>query len=120
MSFQVRLLIFGVGLGLFILVFSLVRRGRFREELSVVWLLIGITAMLASGADLVLDRVASKLGVGYPPVLGFVMLLLVLILGFLYFSVVASDLKTGLKELAQQNALLEHELRKLSERIPPR
>jgi hypothetical protein len=119
MSLQVRLIIFCVGLGLFALVFSLVRRGRFREELSVVWLLIGVTAMLSSGADVVLDRVAAKLGIGYPPVLGFVMLFLVLVVGFLYFSVVASDLKSSLKELAQHTALLEYELKRLSDKPPP-
>ena len=117
MSFPVRLLIFCVGLGLFALVFALVRRGRFREELSVVWLLIGLTAMLSSGADVVLDRVALALGISYPPVLGFAMLALVLVVGFLYFSVVASDLKSSLKELAQQTALLEYELRRLAEKL---
>ena len=116
MSFPVRIIIFCIGLGLFALVFALVRKGRFREELSVIWLLIGITAMLSSGADVVLDRVAFKLGISYPPVLGFVMLFLVLVFGFLYFSVVASDLKSGLKELAQQTALLEYELKQLSEK----
>jgi len=118
-SFQVRLLILAVGLGLFALVFGLVRRGRFREELSVVWLLIGVTVMLSAGADVVLDRVAFKLGISYPPVLGFVMLFLVLLFGFLYFSIVASDLKSHLKELAQQTALLEHELKKLTDKSPP-
>ena len=120
MSFQVRLIIFCVGLSLFALVLGLVRKGRFREELSVVWLLIGLTAMLSSGADVVLDRVAFKLGISYPPVLGFAMLFLVLVFGFLYFSVVASDLKSNLKELAQQTALLEHELKRLSEKISQR
>lgn len=118
MSFAVRLLIFCVGVGLFALVFGLVRKGRFREELSVVWLLIGLTAMLSSGADVVLDRVAFALGISYPPVLGFVVLFVVLVLGFLYFSVVVSDLKSSLKELAQQTALLEHELKKRSDETP--
>ncbi len=117
MSVQVRIIIFCVGLGLLALVFALVRKGRFREELSVVWLLIGLTAMLSSGADVVLDRVAFKLGISYPPVLGFVMLFLVLIFGFLYFSVVTSDLKSSLKELAQQTALLEDELKRLAEKM---
>lgn len=120
MSFQVRLIIFCGGLSLFALVFGLVRKGRFREELSVVWLLIGLTAMLSSGADVVLDRVAFKLGISYPPVLGFVMLLLALVFGLLYFSVVASDLKSSFKELAQKTALLEHELKRLSEKISRR
>jgi len=117
MSLQVRVVIFLMGLGLFALVFGLVRRGRFREELSVVWLLIGLTVMLSSGADLVLDRLASRLGVSYPPVLVFVMVFFVLVFGFLYFSVVASDLKSNLKELAQQTALLEHELKQLSKKL---
>jgi hypothetical protein len=119
-SIQVRLIIFAVGLGLFALVFGLVRRGRFREELSVVWLLIGLTAMLSAGADVVLDRVAAKLGIGYPPVLGFVLLFLVLVFGFLYFSIVASDLKSNLKQVAQQTALLEYELRKHADKTSPK
>ncbi len=117
MSFQVRIIIFLMGFGLFALVFGLVRKGRFREELSIVWLLIGMTVMLSSGADLVLDRVASKLGISYPPVLVFLLVFFVLVFGFLYFSVVASNLKSNLKELAQQTALLEHEIKRLSEKL---
>jgi len=119
-SIQVRIIIFCVGLGLLSLVFGLVRRGRFREELSVVWLFIGVTVMLSAGADVVLDRLASRLGIGYPPVLGFVLLFLVLLFGFLYFSVVTSDLKSSLKELAQQTALLEYELKRLADKLSRR
>src|SRR5262245_66645943 len=88
MSIQVRIIIFCVGLGLFSLVFGLVRRGRFREERSVVWLLIGVTVMLCAGADVALDRLASQPGNAYPRVPGFVLLLLVLLFGFGCVSVV--------------------------------
>ena len=116
MSLPIRLLIFSLGVILSIIIFELVRRKKFREELSLVWFAVGIAIMSSSVADLVIDPVARKLGIGYPPALVFVGVIFFLILALLYFSVLISDLKGKLKELSQQMALMEFKLREMREK----
>jgi hypothetical protein len=112
MSFAIRLFILIVGLGLFILVFELVRKKKLREELSIVWLVVSIIVALGSVLDKIIDPVAKMLKIHYPPVFAFMLVILILIISQLYFSIVTSDLKDKVKKLTQQIALLEFEINK--------
>jgi hypothetical protein len=116
MSLSARIIILLVGLGLFTVIFELVRRKRFREELSIMWLLLAIIITSGSVIDLVIDPLAKKLGIFYPPALVFMIIIIVLIISFFYFSLVTSDLKSKVKELTQKIALLEFELRETKKR----
>lgn len=115
MALSVRIFIFLVGIFLFILILDLVRRKKFREELSIIWLLIGILLIFGSFADRVIDPVAAAIGINYPPVLVFMVISFFMILAILYFSIVVSDLKSKNKELSQKIALMEYKLEKLSQ-----
>ena len=115
MSFNIRILIFLVGIFIFLLILDLVRKKKFREELSIIWLVVGVCLILSSGADLILDPIAAKLGIHYPPALILPILAVLFILVVLYFSIVVSDLKTKNKELAQKVALMEYKLNKIYE-----
>jgi len=112
MPWGIRIIIFGLGAVLFLLIFELVRRRRLREELSITWFLVGFLLMTGAFADLIIDPIARKLGIGYPPALVFVWILFCLIIALLYFSAVISDLKGHIKELGQKIALLEYEIDK--------
>lgn len=101
-----------MGLILFIAIFELVRRKRFREELSITWFAVAIALMASSVADKVIDPFAKRLGIGYPPALVFAWIIFCLILALLYFSSVISDLTGKIKELSQKIALLESEMEK--------
>ncbi|MDA8078482.1 MAG: DUF2304 domain-containing protein, partial [Nitrospiraceae bacterium] len=87
-----------------------VRRKRFREELSIAWFFVGVLLLASSVADIIIDPLAKRLGIGYPPALVFVWIIFCLILALLYFSSVISDLKGKIKELSQKIALLEFEV----------
>jgi hypothetical protein len=113
MTFSLRLFIFIFGFLLFITIFELVRRKKFREELSLGWLLVGLGLILSSFADLIIDPLAFKLGISYPPALAFVVVIFLLVLVMLYFSIAVSDLKSRNKELTQKIALMEYKLSKL-------
>ncbi|MFA6079247.1 MAG: DUF2304 domain-containing protein [Candidatus Omnitrophota bacterium] len=113
MTFGVRLFIFLFGFLLFITTFELVRRKKFREELSLGWLLVGLGLILSSFADLIIDPLAFKLGISYPPALAFIIVVLLLVLVMLYFSIAVSDLKSRNKDLGQKIALMEYKLSKL-------
>src|SRR5512147_177293 len=110
MSLGIRIILLGMGLILFIAIFELVRRKRFREELSITWFAVAIALMASSVADKVIDPFAKRLGIGYPPALVFAWIIFCLILALLYFSSVISDLTGKINELSQKIALLESEL----------
>jgi hypothetical protein len=115
MSLGIRLILVGFGLALFALIFELVRRGRFREELSLTWFAVSILLMASSVADRLIDPIARKIGIGYPPALVVAWILFCLIIALLYFSAVISDLKGKIKELSQKIALMEYEMEKNDE-----
>lgn len=115
MPVSIRVVLFIIGTSLFITILELVRRRKFREELSLVWLLIGFGLILASFADIIIDPLAFRLGISYPPALVFVIVFFLFLLVLLYFSVVVSDLKSKNKELSQKIALMEFKLGKLGE-----
>lgn len=110
MSLEFRLIITGCGILLFILIFALVRSGKLREELSISWFLIALALMFSSIADFIIDPLALRLKISYPPALVFAFFLFLLVLAFLYFSVVISGLKGKVKELTQKIALIEFEM----------
>ena len=112
MSFGMRTIVFGMGVVLFLIIFELVRRERFREELSITWFFVSLVLMASSVADIIIDPFAKKLGIGYPPALVFAWIMFCLIIALLYFSSVISDLKGKLKELSQKIAIMEFEIDK--------
>ncbi len=118
MAVSVRIFIFLLGVSLFILILEMVRRRKFREELSLIWLIIGFGLILSSFADRIIDPIAFRLGVSYPPVLILLVIFFLLIFAMLYFSVVVSDLKSKNKELSQKFALLEYKISGLHKERP--
>lgn len=105
LSVRVFLIVFSVAF--LALVLELIRRKKLREELSLIWLLVGFSGLGMAFADLLFDWIALKIGVSYGPTLALLLGFLLLVLTLLYFSTVISDLKTRNKELAQRLALLE-------------
>jgi hypothetical protein len=119
MTFGIRLFIFLSGVLFFITIFELIRRKKLREDLSLGWLLVGLGLVLSSFADKIIDPLAFKLGIHYPPAFAFIIVVLLLVLVMLYFSIVVSDLKSRNKELSQKIALLEYKLFRLHKESGP-
>jgi hypothetical protein len=95
---------------LLLLVLELVRRRRFLERYAILWLL---SAMILLGLSVwrgLLAKLASTIGIIYPPnalfviAFGFVLVLL------LHFSLAVSRLSDQAKVLAQRLALLEQRM----------
>jgi hypothetical protein len=95
---------------LLLLVLELVRRRRFLERYAILWLL---SAMILLGLAVwrnLLEKLASTIGIVYPPnalfviAFGFVLVLL------LHFSLAVSRLSDQAKVLAQRLALLEQRM----------
>jgi hypothetical protein len=108
MTISFRLVILCSGIALLLLMVELVRRRRFREELSMTWFLVGLIIMASSYGDVIVDPLARLLGVKYPPALVFSLVIFCLVVTLLYFSAIISDLKGKIKELSQKIALIEY------------
>ena len=107
-----RSIVLTVGMALIalLIVLELVRRRRLSEEYSLLWLGTAI-AMLALGLwrDL-LHSLAALVNIADPTNLLFLLAALFLLAIQLYFSTVISRLTRQNKEMAQQLALLAHEI----------
>jgi hypothetical protein len=101
--------------------FELIRKGRLREEYSILWLFTGgVTLLFSFWPQFFLSQFITRItGLFYLSavvVIAFLFLLLIV----LHFSVVVSKLTDRNKELAQRHALLELEFKELKRRtLPP-
>src|SRR3954454_6791225 len=92
---------------LLFIVFELVRRRRLMERYALLWLASGLVLLGLAIWRNGLEKIASGLGIAYPPnalfliAFGFVLVLL------LHFSIAVSKLSDQSKILAQRIALLE-------------
>ena len=107
-------------LAVMVFVFMLIRRGKLREEYAIIWFgaslaLIGVSIWRDS-----LDVAADLAGIYYAPS---VLLLGVIVLGFalaMHYSISLSRLAEQNKRLAQEVALLRHQIESLTDGGGPR
>src|SRR3954451_21845321 len=105
---------------LFLGVLELVRRRRMLERYAIVWLASALVLLALAAWSGLLGKVATAIGVYFPPTA-----LFVIAFGFgrvllLHFSVAVSKLADQSKVLAQRIALLEERNRTLEERVAER
>jgi hypothetical protein len=107
MELRIQLVSIVAALGLFLVVFELVRRRRLLERYALLWLFSALALLgLAIWRDL-LEEVSTTIGIYSPPnalfliAFGFVLVLL------LHFSLAVSRLTDQTKVLAQRVAMLE-------------
>lgn len=96
--------------GMFSVVIDLVRRGRLKERYSLLWLFASAFLLLFSGSRSLLEIVSGLIGIFYPPSFLFLLAFLFILLITLHFSVVISGLSEKNKKLAQEIALLQHQM----------
>lgn len=89
----------------FILV--LVKKRKLREEYSLLWLITGITIFCFAASEQLIYFIAHLVKAISPVSVIYLLGIMFLMILCLHFSVTISSLKTKLKELTQQIALLE-------------
>lgn len=98
---------------LLIVVLELVRRRRLLERYALLWLFAGLVILALAIWRSMLERIASAVGIVYPPnalffvALGFILVLL------LHFSAAVSRLADQSRVLAQRLAMAEERLGRL-------
>ena len=93
------------------LIGRLILQRKLREEYAIVWVVCTVFLLVLSFWRAGLERVATLLGVFYPPSLIFLAALFAITLFLVHLSVVAARLEHQNRLLAQDLALLQNELR---------
>jgi hypothetical protein len=109
---QLRLQIVSIlaTLGLFGLVFELVRRRRLMERYALLWLFSTAILLALAVWKPLLDRVAVAIGIFYAPSALFAVALGFILVILLHFSLVLSRLADQTKVLAQRVGLLQERI----------
>jgi hypothetical protein len=120
MLIKIQLIIGTLSVILLLFTFELIRKGRLREEYSILWLSTGIVVLAFSlWPEFFLSYFFAKIsGIFYLSAIvltAFLFLLLIV----LHFSVVISKLTGQNKDLAQRHALLELEFKEFKRRFLP-
>jgi hypothetical protein len=108
---KVQALAIAVSIVLALIVFELVRRRRLIERYALVWLVSTAILLVLSVWRGGLEKLASLLGIAYPPNALFLGAGAFVLLTLLHFSVAISRLSDETKVLAQEVARLDQETR---------
>jgi hypothetical protein len=108
MSYQITSAILGLSLAGTIL--WLIRRDHLHSRHALWWLLVAFMVMILGIFPIIIDWLASRLGVNYPPTLLFILGMGMILLKVISIDLHQSDLERKMRRLAQRLAILEGEL----------
>jgi hypothetical protein len=103
-------------IALSLVVLELVRRRRLQERYSMLWLATCLALIVIAAVPGLLTRIASAVGIIYPPNALFVAAFGFVLLVLLNFSIAVSRLSEQSARLAQRLAMLEEQVRRSDER----
>ena len=120
MLIHIQIVIGSLSIILLLITFELIRKGRLREEYSILWLFTGVAILVFSlWPKFFLSKFFIQItGLYYLSAVVMIAFLFLLLI-VLHFSVVISKLTDRTKELAQQNAFLELKLNELKKTSNP-
>jgi hypothetical protein len=101
-----RATIFLIGLFIFVAITKLVRNGRLHEKYSAGWFLLGLGILISGSFPHVVDRIASYLGINYPPILPICIGIGFVLVQQLHLFILASRNEARIRQLTQELALL--------------
>jgi len=116
---RIQILSIIASLVIFSVVFNLVRRRRLKTEYSLIWLSVSIVFIIFSFWRQGIDKLASLLGIAYPPSVLYIILLIGIILILIEFSIIISKQAEKIKILVQEIGLLKLELEQKIEKLKP-
>lgn len=99
-----------IGLAVSGLILWLIRRDRLHVDHGLMWIGVAVGFALLGFAPGIVDWVAQKLGIAYPPILGVLLALALLVLKILLMDIERSHLAMRTQRLTQRLAMLEAEL----------
>ena len=116
MLLQQKIFAISISILIFIVIIDLVRRRKLREEFSWLWLLTGaVTILLAVWYDLV-QFITEVIGAVLPTTTLFLFSAIFFMVINLYYATKISNLHDHVKDLSQHIAILQTEVKRLSDR----
>lgn len=106
MSTAAQILTILIGVGSFVLVLVLVRKGYLKERFAAIWLFVGIGMVLVALLRPIIDRVSQTLGIQSGVTTLFVIAILVILGVLLQLSIAMSRAEDRIRDLAEAVALL--------------
>jgi hypothetical protein len=107
-----RLTSLAIGLAIAFTILWLIRRDLLHTRYSIWWLIVAGASMLLGGFPSLVDGVAYRLGVSYPPILLVVVGIGLVLIKMLTMDVERSDQERRLRILTQRLAIFEGNGRK--------
>jgi hypothetical protein len=95
------------------LIIWLIRRDSLHVDHGIAWLLTAAGFACLGFVPGIVDRVAAWVGIAYPPVLGLILAITLLVIKTLMMDIERSHLEVRNRRLAQRLAILEVELQAL-------
>ncbi|HEY80537.1 MAG TPA: DUF2304 domain-containing protein [Caldilineae bacterium] len=117
MSPRARLLLFVIGLIVFITIINLIRTRRLKEEYALLWLLAALALVATPILINPLDQIAFFLDIEYPPALFLGLGIIGLLLIIFQLTLVISKFSDQIRILTQEVALLRHRVQALEARV---
>ena len=111
MTFQQKVFSLSVALVLLVAIIDMVRRRKLGEELSIIWLLAGVSIILLAVWEYLLLWLCRLLGINAPVSLAFFMGIIYLLAMNLQLSIKISTINKQIKSIAQKLALLEWKIK---------
>ncbi len=105
-TLRIQIIAIAASLVLIVTIFELIRRGKLREEYSLIWFASSLVFLFFSIWRGALDTIAHRLGIAYAPALLLLLMLFFGILLLVHFSMAISRLTSENKRLTQEIALL--------------
>lgn len=112
MLIEQKILSVVISLFLAVIILVLIKRGKLREEYALLWLLISIIVFLLAAFSPFLYFIMHFFKASAATSVVFMLGIIFLLLMNLHFSVSLSGLKNKIKQLVQDLALLETELKR--------
>ena len=106
MSTAAQILTILIGVGGFILVLVLVRKGYLKERFAAIWLIIGVGMILLALFRPLLDSLSEALGIQSGTTTLFMIAILVILGVLLQLSIAMSRAEDKIRDLAEAVALL--------------
>jgi len=106
-----------IGLLVAALIIFLVRRDRLHVTHGMGWIVVAVGFALLGFSPGIIDRLAAVLGIAYPPTLGLILGIVILVIKILSIDIERSHTEVRNQRLIQRVALLEAEMKDLAARL---
>lgn len=105
------LTIFIIGAILSVSILFLVRKGKMHGPYATWWLLVAVCAIVVSSFPRIVDWIAMRVGITYPPTLILVVAISLILIRMLTMDLALSRKEQKIRRLTQRLAILEAEMK---------